>query len=176
MRQEMQITFRTATPEDAASVASLVNSCYRGETSRQGWTSEDHLMAGGRIHQQGVEEVLKRPGTIVIICEADGKLAGCVELARRGDELYLGMLSVRPELQSSGIGSRLLACGEARAAELGCRWITMLVIEHRHELIAWYGRRGYVPTGEFRPFTNTDPAFGIPRVPLRFAVLEKAVS
>lgn len=132
-------------------------------------------MSGGRIHAQGVRDLLERDGTVVMLCEADGRLSGSVELAVREDQLYLGMLAVRPELQASGIGSRLLAAGEERGRSTGCRAVTMLVIEHRHDLIAWYARRGYIPTGEFRPFTNTDPAFGIPKVPLRFAVLEKSL-
>ena len=172
----MNITLRTATPDDAEEVATLVNTCYRGDSSRKGWTSEDHLMGGGRIHAQGVRDVLSHTGTVVLLCEIDGHLSGCVELSLRGDQMYLGMLAVRPELQASGIGSRLLAAGEERGRMMGCRSMTMLVIEHRHDLIAWYGRKGYSATGEYRPFTNTDPAFGIPKVPLRFAVLEKSLS
>ena len=50
----------------------------------------------------------------------------------------------------------------------------MTVIANRGELIAWYERRGYVLTGERRPFPLDDPRFGLPKTrDLAFVVLEK---
>ena len=44
----------------------------------------------------------------------------------------------------------------------------------REDLIAWYERRGYVRTGEQRPFPYGDERFGRPRrTDLSFAVLSK---
>ena len=71
------------------------------------------------------------------------------------------------------MGRFLLEAAEEFAVQQSCGKITMVVVEGRPELVAWYGRRGFHPTGEYKPFTNTDPAFGIPRNPLRFMVLEK---
>ena len=101
-----------------------------------------------------------------------GALIGCVQVARLGDDLaYLGMLTVEPTLQASGLGRRLLAAAESEAiARFGARRMEMTVIHRRTELIAWYERRGYAPTGETRPFP-VDP----PRHELEFAVLEKAL-
>jgi hypothetical protein len=48
------------------------------------------------------------------------------------------------------------------------------VIEQRHELLVWYGRRGYHPTGETEAFPYGNPSFGEPkRDDLRFLVLHK---
>ena len=167
---------RTAREADASAIAALVNSGYRGEQSLQGWTTEDHLLSGGRIHEQGVRELLVKEGTVVLVFDPGERIEGCVELALRGATLYLGMLTVRPALQGRGLGRVLMEAAERHAREHGCDVITMLVIEERPELIAWYARRGYLPTGEYRPFTNTDPAFGLPRKPLRFMVLEKRLA
>ena len=50
----------------------------------------------------------------------------------------------------------------------------MSVIDARNELIAWYERRGYRRTGEYKPFPYGDPRFGIPkRDDLRFEWLVK---
>jgi GNAT superfamily N-acetyltransferase len=82
------------------------------------------------------------------------------------------MLTVNPELQGWGIGKRLLSAAEAHARQVGCIAITMTVISVRSELIAWYERHGYRATGETEPFP-TDPAFGLPKQPLHFIVMEK---
>ena len=50
----------------------------------------------------------------------------------------------------------------------------MTVIRQRRDLIAWYERLGYRPTGETEPFPYGDERFGIPTRPdLAFAVLVK---
>jgi len=166
---------RLARPEEAAVIADLVNSGYRGESSRQGWTTEDGLLGGTRINEQGVRNVMARPGTAVLVYLEEREILSCVELDLRGEKIYLGMLTVRPVLQNRGLGKIMLNAGEEHARQMGCREITMLVIDERAELIAWYARRGYHPTGNRRPFDNTDPVFGLPKKPLRFMELAKVL-
>ena len=84
------------------------------------------------------------------------------------------MLTVTPELQAKGIGKQLLAEAENYAKQNACNFITMTVISVRHELIAWYQRHGYLPTGETEPFP-TDPKFGLPKQELVFIVMEKSL-
>jgi GNAT superfamily N-acetyltransferase len=88
------------------------------------------------------------------------------------------MLVIRPPLQGQGLGRRLLAEAERRAhVEWQVTRLQMQVITLRHELIAYYERRGYRRTGETRPFPYGDACFGEPRVPgLAFAVLEKPLA
>ncbi|GLK47226.1 hypothetical protein GCM10017620_01990 [Brevundimonas intermedia] len=101
-----------------------------------------------------------------------GALVGCVQVARVGDDLaYLGMLTVEPTLQASGLGRRLLDAAESEAvARFAARRMEMTVIHRRAELIAWYERRGYRHTGETRPFPVAPP-----RPELDFVVLEKGL-
>jgi len=165
-----------AVTEDSEAIAGLVNSGYRGESSRKGWTTEADLLDGTRINGPGVKAVIERPGTTVLKYVIEGKISGCVELALYGDRIYLGMLTVDPSLQDRGIGRILLQAGEDHARSLGCRSVFMTVVHVREELIDWYQRRGYQKTGETKPFDNTDPVFGIPKVPLHFIVLEKPLT
>ncbi|HEY9661603.1 MAG TPA: GNAT family N-acetyltransferase, partial [Allocoleopsis sp.] len=86
-------------------------------------------------------------------------------------KLYLGMLSVRPELQAQGIGKHLMMAAEEYALSLEISIICMRVIEGRKELIDWYERKGYKDTGEREPFEDSE--FGTARVPITFIVLQK---
>lgn len=165
-----------AKAEEAAVIAALVNSGYRGESSRQGWTTEDGLLGGTRINEQGVKDVINRPGTAVLVYKEQQEIQACVELDVRAGKIYLGMLTVRPALQNRGLGKVMLNAGEEYARHVGCTAVTMVVIDERAELISWYARRGYHPTGNYRPFDNTDPVFGVPKKPLQFMELEKALS
>ncbi len=103
------------------------------------------------------------------------KTVGCVNLQKHEDKLYLGMLTVNPELQGAGIGKVLLKASEDYAKEIGCNKIYMTVISIRKELIAWYERHGYKNTGERKPFPMNDSRFGIPKTELEFIVMEKEI-
>ena len=153
----------------------LVNSAYRGESSKKGWTTEAHLLDGIRTNQQSIQSQIQRPGAIMLTAtDKDNRLVGCVYLEQQGHQLYLGMLTVAPDIQSKGIGKQLMAAAEKYGREINCTSITMTVIDIREELIDWYKRKGYRCTGETKPFP-ADPSFGIPKQPLRFIVLEKKI-
>ena len=164
----------TATVQDIPALNELVNSAYRGETSRRGWTTEADLLEGIRTDEAGLLAMLENPSATVLTYKVAGALLGCVYLDKQGNELYLGMLTVSPDAQTRGIGKELLAVAEAIAREKNCRVITMTVIPQRHELVAFYERRGYRPTGETEPFPD-DPRFGIQKQPLSFIVMEKVL-
>ena len=164
------VQLRPATPDDVDAVVALVESAYRGESGRQGWTTESDLLDGRRTGPDEVTEVL--PHLLV----ADDLTACCV-LEPRGDHGYFGMFAVSPALQGGGIGSQLLAAAEQRARELGLRHVEMTVLSVRSELIAFYERRGYVRTGQSKPFPYGDERFGVPkRDDLEFVVLVKELS
>lgn len=168
-----------ATAADADAVVALVNSAYRGDSSRVGWTTEADLLGGQRTDADGIRGVVAADASRLLLHRAaDGTLLACVLLERRpGGGCYLGMLTVRPDRQAAGIGRRLLAAAESyAAAELRASYVEMTVIGARTELIAWYERRGYARTGERRPFPYGDERFGLPRRPdLDFEVLRKAL-
>ncbi|MFB9369751.1 GNAT family N-acetyltransferase [Kitasatospora sp. NPDC001664] len=172
-----ELTFRPAGPADVPALVALVESAYRGDSSRAGWTTEADLLEGQRTDAEGVAAVIEAPGSRLLLAERDGELLACCQLEHRGDRAYFGMFSVRPELQGGGVGRQVLAEAERVAgAEWGARELEMTVIEQRADLIAWYERRGFRRTGEFSPFPYGDERFGVPlREDLRFERLTKAL-
>ncbi len=166
---------RAATARDAPALAELVNSAYRGETSKAGWTTEADLLAGQRIDVERLTEIIAAPGNIVLLHEQDHSPVACVHLERTGDECYLGMLTIAPTRQRSGLGRQLLDAAERYAIDCwSSRSAYMTVIVQRSELIAWYERRGYARTGLRKPFPYGDDRFGLPRrADLAFEVLAK---
>lgn len=171
----MSSTFRLAEAADVDAIVALVNSAYRGPSSRAGWTTEADLLGGQRTDATEISHLLALPGSLILLCLRGGEIIGSVHLARAdAATARLGMLVIRPTLQGSGLGSQLMQEAENLArTEWGAERIQIWVITLRHELIAYYERRGYRRTGETHPFP-TDPRFGLPKLPdLRFEVLEK---
>lgn len=159
---------------NAAAICSLLNSAYRGESSKQGWTTEAHLIDGTiRTTEASVQEVIQKPGSVLLkYTDAADNIIGCVNLQLHGEKLYLGMFSVSPLLQGGGIGKKLLAAAEEYAQHINCSIIYMSVITLRTELINWYQRHGYKDTGQRIPFTDDGKA-GKHLQPLEFMILEK---
>ncbi len=164
-----------ATLEDAVALNVLVNSAYRGESGKQGWTTEADLIEGMRIDVDGLMEILKNPEATILKYVENEKILACIELVRENDKLYLGMLTVSPVLQGKGIGKELLRAAEHEALKQNYDTIVMQVISVRKELIDWYVRHGYINTGKRKPFHFTEPRFGQPKQQLEFVVLEKKV-
>ncbi len=154
----------------------LINSAYRGEASKQGWTTEAHLLQGEkRTDDDSLLKLMQTPGALFLkYISDDGVIEGSVFLQKKESKLYLGMLSVLPTAQANGIGRRLLMKAEEYAKQVGCSSIYMTVISVRQELIEWYERRGYIKTGEREPFPAND-GFGIPTQQLEMIVLEKHI-
>ena len=171
-------SFRAAALQDVDAVVALVESAYRGDASRQGWTTEADFLDGQRIDRQLLVELIARSDARVVLAERDGQVLACCELQDQGGVAYFGMFAVRPNGQGAGVGNRLLVEAERIAAQdWQCREMRMTVIDIRNELIAWYERRGYQRTGEHKPFPYGDERFGIPlRDDLRFEVLRKVLA
>ncbi len=169
------MTFRDADAADIPAIVALVQSGYRGEASRAGWTTEADVLDGQRIDALGVREAIEQPHSVVLLAEDADNLVACAHVARLEGAGYFGMFAVQPGLQAGGIGSRVL--GEAERlvqVRWHCSEMRMTVIDVREELIAWYERRGYIRTGQHKPFPYGDERFGIPkRDDLRFEWLVK---
>ncbi|TDP00125.1 GNAT family N-acetyltransferase [Flavobacterium sp. 245] len=162
-----------ATLADISALNILINSAYRGETSKKGWTTEAHLLEGKRTDEQEMTEIFQDPKNTILKFTENDKIIGSVLLVEKGHQLYLGMLTVSPELQNSGIGKKLLAEAENHAKALGLSSIIMTVISVREELIAWYKRHGYADTGEREAFPESEIHVTISDAPLEFIFLEK---
>lgn len=171
----IDISISKVTPSDISELVILVNSAYRGDSSKKGWTTEADLLDGVRIDYDTLLEQVNHPNQIILKAK-DGsqKIIGCVSLQEKKGKFYLGMLTVQPDIQATGIGKNLLAAAEDYAKSKNVDCIEMTVISIRQELIAWYQRRGYKLTGEKRAFP-TDPKFGIQKQDLEFVVLEKKI-
>lgn len=169
------LQFRRAQAADVPRIVALVESAYRGDVSRTGWTTEADLLDGQRTDPEEIASLCTSDSARIVLASDGYELLGSVVLAPEAGGLYLGMLSVQPTLQGRGVGRALLAEAERIAHDEGHGTrIRMTVIGQRSELIAWYVRNGYRVTGRREPFPYGQPRFGLPKRPdLYFEVLEK---
>ena len=174
MLNDLNISIATA--NDIPALLALVNSAYRGETAKKGWTHEADLIAGEvRTDEASILKMINTDGAVFLTCRDENHtLVGCVYLQNNKGRLYLGMFAVNPELQAKGIGKRLLIAATDHAIQQDCHSIYMTVISLRHQLIEWYERHGFQKTGVTEPFPN-DQRYGIPRKELVFVELEKEI-
>jgi ribosomal protein S18 acetylase RimI-like enzyme len=165
----MTLSILPATPQDLPDLHRVIERAYRGDTARKGWTHEADMLDDQRTDLETLSAILGTPGELLLVARSDDTIRGCVQLTDKGEGLaYLGLLCIDPEHQAGGLGRQLLAEAEARAARhFAATRMEMSAISVRTELIAYYQRRGYHPTGEQRPFpVEVEP-------PLWLAVLEK---
>lgn len=162
--QKQNIEFRLALPEDAEKIAELVNSAYRGQSSRQGWTTEADFLEGQRTDREAILEMIVSPGQWFMLAEKNGEIVASAHLEQVSSELcFFGMFSVRPGFQGQGIGKIFLKEAENFVrSRWSCQIMEMSVITLRSELISFYERRGYVFTGETHSFYYGNERFGIP--------------
>ncbi|MFE7173719.1 GNAT family N-acetyltransferase [Streptomyces sp. NPDC057616] len=172
------LTFRDAVDADVDALVALIESAYRGDSSRTGWTTEADILEGQRTDAEGVLAVIKSPDSRLLTVERDGTVIACCQLEHRGAYAYFGMFAVSPRLQGAGLGKVIIAEAERAARETwGVREMHMTVISVREDLIAWYERRGYRRTGRMTPFPYGDERFGIPqRADLQFELLVKELA
>ena len=174
---DANFSFRRATLADVDVIVALVNSAYRGASSRKGWTTEADLLDGQRTDAEEISGLVSTDDSMILLCARGDEIIGSVHLQRLDAETaYMGMLVVRPGLQGKGLGKKFIIEAERTASvEWQSTSLQIWVITLRHELIAYYERLGYRRTGQTRAFP-TDPRYGIPKVGgLMFEILEKKV-
>jgi len=202
MKSPQQLVFRNATLADVSAVVELVESAYRGEASRAGWTTEADLLDGQRTDELEIREIISGAHSLIRLAQQHNaiehdpqqtearahkpqhaqttrsSIVACVRIENAGDAGYIGMVSVRPTLQAAGLGRQLLQEAERIIRdELGLSRARMTVIAQRETLISWYQRRGYLLTGKREKFPYGEPRAGTPqRDDLYFEVLEKMLT
>lgn len=169
------LRFRLAEAPDVPVIVALVESAYRGDASRAGWTTEADLLQGQRTDTEQIAGLLTAADGVLLVALRDERIVACCQLQNRGARAYFGLFAVSPEAQGGGLGKQVLAYAERYAAtEWSSRHMEMTVIRQRADLIAFYERRGYRDTGIRSPFPYGDDRFGIPqREDLEFTLLEK---
>jgi ribosomal protein S18 acetylase RimI-like enzyme len=173
-----EIAIRDAATADIPVLHRLIESAYRGDASRAGWTTEADLLDGQRTDPDDLADIIGDPKQDLLVAWRDGQLLACILIADRGEGAgYFGMLSVAPTLQGGGLGRRMVAEAEAAMRDrFGARRVRISVFPQRETLLAWYERLGYRKTGETLPFPYGDPRFGLPlRGDLHFLVMERAL-
>lgn len=169
----MSLDIRPAVADDVEALAAVVNAAYRQEG---GWTTEAGIVAGERASAGEIAAWLA--GGARILCAMDGvDLVGCVRLDLDEDRAVLiGLLAVRPDLQAAGLGRALLTAAEETARYDGVGVARMTVISLREDILSWYARRGYQPTGDRKAFPYDQLAAEVPQRPgLEFIILEKSL-
>jgi hypothetical protein len=103
------LVFSCAQIAESFEIAEFVNSAYRGDSSRAGWTTEADLLGGQRTDPKSLAETIAQAESLLLLARQNDSsasahtLVGCVHLKRLGDKrAYLGMLTVKPELQAQG--------------------------------------------------------------------------
>jgi ribosomal protein S18 acetylase RimI-like enzyme len=170
-----------AAEADYPAIIDLANLAYRGTGPSASWNIE-HFIEGQRLNESLLREDLASKPHAHLLTFRDapnGPLLGTVlldpQLDHKQDGIwYLGLLTIRPDMQKRQLGRTLLAAAEDFAKQRGAHRIEMTVVNLRDTLIAWYRRRGYTVTAETKPFPYDDERFGRPlRDDLHFIVLEK---
>lgn len=160
----MNTVFRLARVDDLPALAALVNRAYRGDSARLGWTHEADLLDGTRVDESLLAEQLMLPSISLVIARQEGVMVGAYQFEDKGDgSAYLGMVTVEPSVQKSGLGKELLADAIARAKHIKANSLLLTVIEGRDELVDYYQRRGFLLTNDRTPFDTTDSRYGIPK-------------
>ena len=153
-----QSSIRLATAADTPQITAVINAAFR--------IAEGFFIDGNRITQAEVEESLTKGA--FLLAEAGGKLNGCVYVEMRGERSYLGLLSVDPTTQQSGLGSRLMMEAETYCRERGSHSMDILIVSLREDLPAFYQKRGYVESGT-TPFPADIPT----KIPCHFINMSK---
>jgi predicted N-acetyltransferase YhbS len=152
------VPIRLAEAADAARITTIINSAFQ--------IAEVFFVDGPRISQAEVESLLQKGS--FLLAETDDKLSGCVYVELRGERSYLGLLSVDPARQKSGLGSLLMSQAEDHCRIRGSQFMDILIVNLRQELPAYYQHRGYVETG-----TTPFPEDVETKVPCHFINMSK---
>ncbi|MDX6497649.1 MAG: hypothetical protein QOG23_909 [Blastocatellia bacterium] len=139
--RSMNSSVRKASLKDAEQIAGVINRAFR--------LAEGFFIETDRINLESVQELFQTGQ--IFLAESEGIVAACVYIEPRGERAYLGLLSVDPTCQQSGLGSLIMNAAEEHCRGLACRFMDIQVVNLRGDLFGFYHKRGYVETG-IHPF------------------------
>jgi [ribosomal protein S18]-alanine N-acetyltransferase len=128
------ITIREVGADRVAAIMPIMDAAF---DSRYGeaWTSGQCISS------------MSLPGTWMLLAEVDGKVAGFAIARSILDDAELMLIAVLPDMQASGLGSRLLRYVTAHARKNGAE---RLFVEVRQDnpALKFYGFHGFKKMGE----------------------------
>ena len=127
---------RTAVPGDIPAIVSVINAAYSIET----------FFGGTRTNTADVTGIMEK-GEFLVSEDAAAGIVACCYTQADGDRGYVGMLSVEPSRQGTGLGLAMLEAAEEHCRRHGCRLVELTVLSLRAELVPFYRKLGYVETG-----------------------------
>ncbi len=154
----LPLTFRKAVIQDAEVLTNLINSAYRGDSARLGWTHEADLVGGLRTTVEEIRKIIEASGEFLLLAEGDNQIMASILVRDEGDCYYIGMLAVKPGHHNHRIGGRIMSEVERLGKETGKKEIRGVVLHPRKELIAYYIRKGFYLTGHSEDFPSQYPA------------------
>ncbi|HEY6802362.1 MAG TPA: GNAT family N-acetyltransferase [Pyrinomonadaceae bacterium] len=159
--QPLSLQIRIGTEADTENITRLINEAFR--------PAESFFIDEDRIDNASVQRSMETGE--FLLAESDKHLVGCVFIEPRDEGTYLGLLSVEPMRQQSGIASQLMTYAEARCKDQEREFIEIYTVSLRLDLSGFYKKRGYVETGTlpFPPDIST-------KVPCHFVVMRKMLS
>lgn len=157
MDTDSNLRIRHAQDADVAALTQLINTAFQVER---------FFLAADRLNAGEVRARLRR-GTFLLL-EDSSVLVGCVYAELRDESGYIGLLSVAPERQKSGLSRVLMTAAEDFFRGNGCGVAELRIVNLRMELPPYYRHLGYQETA-----TEEFPA-EIPAIlPCHFIVMSK---
>ena len=168
--------FHKAELKDSAVIAGLINSAYRGESSRAGWTTEADLLDGLRTNAKEIASIIEEVHTFILLGVLNDEVVATICCKYHEGAAHFGMIAVKPKLQNKGYGKEMIIAAEAMTKrEWGVKSFQMNVITLRISLIAFYERLGYAHTGLVKDFPHQSDLWQPKVNGLALALLEKSL-
>jgi GNAT superfamily N-acetyltransferase len=152
------VLIRIAETQDATAIVAVINAAFR--------PAEGFVFDDDRIDLNAVRDLLHKGAFLLAVDHA--AVCGCVYVELRADRSYLGLLSVDPQWQKTGLGAKLMAAAEAHCARAGSRYMDLQIVSLRKEMYGFYHRWGYTETG-----TAPLPSDLNPKLPCHFVKMSK---
>lgn len=142
-QESIEIVSKPAGFDDWSGLLALLRQSFAYMEGRIDPPSSLHSFDEAKLAAKAASEDL-------VLAYVDGKLAGCLFAAAKGDALYLGKIAVRPDLRGRGIARRLFELAEASARAHGLKALELQARIELTENHRTFTALGFEKTGEGR--------------------------